>query len=157
MPFSVAGSRLKSKESIESNDCAYVCMSCARTIRNSQHRTGKMPGVDDSIVGSLCDAARPTFLFGCTPPSELISEDDAIEIARKFAERGRVLAVDGYIVCELLARAVAAPAAPKCARGPGKHFFAHTSVAPTCHFLRRVQSHHCNVPPSCPGRRRRAG
>ena len=60
-----------------------------------------MPGVDDSIVGSLCDPARPTFLFGCTPPSEVTSEQEAIDVARKFADRGRVLAVDGYIVYDV--------------------------------------------------------
>ena len=59
------------------------------------------PELDDSVVGSLCDPARPTFLFGCTPPSESTSEQDAIDVARKFANRGRVLAIDGYIVYDV--------------------------------------------------------
>ena len=108
----------------------FIVLHGVHDTRCSQQRTGKMPGADDSIVGSLCDAARPTFLFGCTPPSELISEDDATEIARKFTERGRVLAVDGYIVCELLARAVTAPDAPGCAQGLKNHFlYSHLSCS----------------------------
>jgi hypothetical protein len=57
--------------------------------------------LDDSIVGSLCDPSRPTFLFGCTPPAVSASEQDAIDIARKFAARGRVLSLDGYIVYDV--------------------------------------------------------
>jgi hypothetical protein len=55
----------------------------------------------ESIVSSLCNPSRPTFLFGCTPPSENATEEEAIDIASKFAARGRVLAVDGYIVYDV--------------------------------------------------------
>uniref|UniRef100_A0A7S2WT39 Methylenetetrahydrofolate reductase (NAD(P)H) n=1 Tax=Mucochytrium quahogii TaxID=96639 RepID=A0A7S2WT39_9STRA len=57
--------------------------------------------MDSGLVESLLDHSRPTFLFGCTPPSISTSSEKAAEIARKFAARGRVLAVDGYIVYDV--------------------------------------------------------
>mmetsp|Transcript_11699 Transcript_11699/g.37514 ORF Transcript_11699/g.37514 Transcript_11699/m.37514 type:complete len:398 (-) Transcript_11699:199-1392(-) len=53
------------------------------------------------LAASLSDWTRPTFLFGCTPPGEGTDDAKAALIAQKFADRGRVLAVDGYIVYDV--------------------------------------------------------
>lgn len=54
-----------------------------------------------SLVESLLDPSRPTFLFGCTPPSNKTGSAKVHEICRKFVERGRVLALDGFIVYDV--------------------------------------------------------
>ena len=51
------------------------------------------------LIDSLSDPARPTFLFGCVPPRDNTSEQASIEICQAFVDRGRALALDGYIVC----------------------------------------------------------
>ena len=92
-----------------------------------------MPGVDDSIVGSLCDPARPTFLFGCTPPSEVTSEQEAIDVARKFADRGRVLAVDGYIVYDVQ---------DESSRTDAKRPFPYRRLMEPSRYARHLALHH---------------
>ena len=54
-----------------------------------------------SLVASLLDTSRPTFLFGCTPPALKTGHAEVREICRKFVERGRVLASDGFIVYDV--------------------------------------------------------
>jgi hypothetical protein len=41
-----------------------------------------------SVVASLLDPSRPTFLFGCTPPSVKTPRAKVREICRKFVSRG---------------------------------------------------------------------
>jgi len=53
------------------------------------------------LVDSLTSTDRPSFLFGCVPPLDSTLSDEAMDIASKFSERGRVLAVDGYIVYDV--------------------------------------------------------
>ena len=54
-----------------------------------------------NIVDALRDSSRPVFLFGCVPPRHQTSEKESLEICRKFVARGRVLALDGYIVYDV--------------------------------------------------------
>ena len=54
-----------------------------------------------SLIDSLLDTQRPTFLFGCTPPSSTLAPAKVNSICKKFVERGRVLAVDGFIVYDV--------------------------------------------------------
>lgn len=63
-----------------------------------EHSTGLSAA---ELVESLADTTRPSFLFGCTPPVLETDARAAGEIAGKFAERGRVLAIDGYIVYDV--------------------------------------------------------
>ena len=53
------------------------------------------------LVGALCDPLRPTFLFGCTPPRDGTTTEEAEKIARMFVDRSRVLATDGFIVYDV--------------------------------------------------------
>ena len=54
-----------------------------------------------TLAAALSDAARPVFLFGCTPPQEGTSEARAREICARFAARSAVLATDGFVVYDL--------------------------------------------------------
>ena len=62
---------------------------------------GPPGGHDGSVVASLLDPHRPTFLFGCTPPSRKMPRAKVREICKKFVSRGRVLASDGFIVYDV--------------------------------------------------------
>ena len=53
------------------------------------------------LIQSLLDPNKPTFLFGCTPPSSSLAPAKVSSICSKFVERGRVLAVDGFIVYDV--------------------------------------------------------
>mmetsp|Transcript_21893 Transcript_21893/g.43150 ORF Transcript_21893/g.43150 Transcript_21893/m.43150 type:complete len:392 (+) Transcript_21893:16-1191(+) len=53
------------------------------------------------LVQALVDPARPCFTFGACPPREGTTSEQAIESARKFSDRGRFLATDGYIVYDI--------------------------------------------------------
>jgi len=54
-----------------------------------------------SLASSLSDPARPSFLFGSSPPREGTSEEDARAACEKFVSRSRALACDGFIVYDL--------------------------------------------------------
>ena len=54
-----------------------------------------------SLIDSLLNPNTPTFLFGCTPPSSSLAPSKVSAICKKFVERGRVLAVDGFIVYDV--------------------------------------------------------
>ena len=54
-----------------------------------------------SLIKSLLDPNTPTFLFGCTPPSSKLIPAKVAKVVKKFVERGRVLAVDGFIVYDV--------------------------------------------------------
>ena len=53
------------------------------------------------LAKALEDPKRPVFLMGCTPPREGTSPDDAISICRKFVDRSRANATDGFIVYDI--------------------------------------------------------
>ncbi|KAH8066627.1 hypothetical protein JL722_1077 [Aureococcus anophagefferens] len=55
----------------------------------------------ESVVASLTDPERPTFLHGMTPPLDSTSVGDAQVIADKFIARSRNLASDGFIVYDI--------------------------------------------------------
>ena len=55
----------------------------------------------ESVVASLTDPDRPTFLHGMTPPLDSTSVGDAQVIADKFIARSRNLASDGFIVYDI--------------------------------------------------------
>ncbi|KAH8072416.1 hypothetical protein JL721_3690 [Aureococcus anophagefferens] len=54
----------------------------------------------ESVVASLTDPERPTFLHGMTPPLDSTSVGDAQVIADKFIARSRNLASDGFILMD---------------------------------------------------------
>jgi hypothetical protein len=53
------------------------------------------------LAKALEDPKRPVFLMGCTPPREGTSPGDAISICRKFVDRSRANATDGFIVYDI--------------------------------------------------------
>lgn len=54
-----------------------------------------------SLVESLRDPSIPTFLLGEVPPGEGTPPGQALEICRKFVQRSRTMACDGYIVYDI--------------------------------------------------------
>lgn len=56
-----------------------------------------------SVVRSLRDPARPTFLLGDVPPAEGTPPGKAQEICNKFVARSRNLASDGFVVYDIQA------------------------------------------------------
>ena len=60
-----------------------------------------MKAAPNPLIQSLLDPNKPTFLFGCTPPSSSLTPAKVSNICSKFVERGRVLAVDGFIVYDV--------------------------------------------------------
>ena len=55
----------------------------------------------ESLVSSLSNPARPSFLFGVTPPREGTAPGKCREICNKFVARQRGLATDGFIVYDI--------------------------------------------------------
>ena len=53
------------------------------------------------LAKALEDPKRPVFLMGCTPPREGTSPEDAVTICRKFVDRSRANATDGFIVYDI--------------------------------------------------------
>ena len=56
---------------------------------------------NEPLTTSLCDPARPGFFFGCTPPREGTTPDEARQVCKLFAERSAVLATDGFVVYDI--------------------------------------------------------
>jgi hypothetical protein len=55
----------------------------------------------DDFVNDLVNPARPSFLFGVSPPKEDTTIEKAKEILMKFCSRSAVLATDGFIVYDI--------------------------------------------------------
>jgi hypothetical protein len=55
----------------------------------------------NDFTNDLKNPARPTFLFGVTPPREGTTPEKAREILAKFCARSSVLATDGFIVYDI--------------------------------------------------------
>ncbi len=55
----------------------------------------------EPLAAALKDPARPSFLFGCTPPREGTDDDKAREACAKFTARSSALATDGFIVYDI--------------------------------------------------------
>uniref|UniRef100_A0A7S1UIH8 Methylenetetrahydrofolate reductase (NAD(P)H) n=1 Tax=Phaeomonas parva TaxID=124430 RepID=A0A7S1UIH8_9STRA len=55
----------------------------------------------EALADTLADPARPSFLFGVTPPREGTSAGKCREICSKFVARQRALATDGFIVYDI--------------------------------------------------------
>jgi hypothetical protein len=55
----------------------------------------------DDFVNDLINPARPSFLFGVSPPKEDTTIEKAKEILMKFCSRSAVLATDGFIVYDI--------------------------------------------------------
>lgn len=55
----------------------------------------------DDFVNDLKNPARPTFLFGVTPPRDGTSDEKALEAVAKFTSRSSVLATDGFIIYDI--------------------------------------------------------
>ena len=55
----------------------------------------------DDFTNDLKNPARPTFLFGVTPPRDGTTHEKAREILTKFCARSSVLATDGFIVYDI--------------------------------------------------------
>tara|TARA_B110001452_G_C15192120_1_gene413904 strand:+ start:63 stop:1328 length:1266 start_codon:yes stop_codon:yes gene_type:complete len=53
------------------------------------------------LAKSLADPDRPTFLAGCVPPREGTSEQQMLDIAKKFVDRARCLATDGFTIYDI--------------------------------------------------------
>eukprot|EP00908_Phaeocystis_cordata_P015768 Transcript_26943.p2 GENE.Transcript_26943~~Transcript_26943.p2 ORF type:complete len:439 (+),score=176.22 Transcript_26943:419-1735(+) len=53
------------------------------------------------LAKALADPARPVFLAGCVPPREGTTEAQTMEIAKKFVDRARCLAADGFVVYDI--------------------------------------------------------
>lgn len=53
------------------------------------------------FVSDLKNPARPTFLFGVTPPKQGTTEEKARETAKKFTSRSAVLANDGFLIYDI--------------------------------------------------------
>lgn len=61
-----------------------------------------MNSLGNALVQSLLDPSIPTFLLGEVPPGDGTPPGQALEICRKFVNRSRSMACDGYIVSALL-------------------------------------------------------
>ena len=85
----------------------------------------------ESVVTSLVDSARPSFLFGCCPPHVKTTEEEAVEIATKFAERGMTLAVDGYVCYDVQ---------DESSRDSRKRPFPFRPLMESSHFARLLSS-----------------
>eukprot|EP00635_Sarcinochrysidales_sp_CCMP3193_P009601 CAMPEP_0118913754 /NCGR_PEP_ID=MMETSP1166-20130328/14422_1 /TAXON_ID=1104430 /ORGANISM="Chrysoreinhardia sp, Strain CCMP3193" /LENGTH=397 /DNA_ID=CAMNT_0006853319 /DNA_START=3 /DNA_END=1196 /DNA_ORIENTATION=- len=57
--------------------------------------------MSNSLVASLLDGSRPTFLIGEVPPMEKTSPGQAQEICGKFIARARSMPCDGYIIYDI--------------------------------------------------------
>lgn len=57
-----------------------------------------MSSLGNALVQSLLDPSIPTFLLGEVPPGDGTPPGQALEICRKFVNRSRSMACDGYIV-----------------------------------------------------------
>jgi hypothetical protein len=66
-----------------------------------EQQTGTVLKRPDDFTNDLINPARPSFLFGVSPPKEGTTPEKAKEIAMKFCSRSAVLATDGFIVYDI--------------------------------------------------------
>lgn len=58
------------------------------------------------LLRALADPTRPCFTFGCTPPREGTTLEEARRICAAYTSRSAVLATDGYVIYSLVDESV---------------------------------------------------